>query len=143
MESRRQHTARGTRWTTRVAAFCPAVAVLLAALAICLEVTAHGQSAPATASMTTVSAAAVPAGTPAGHHGTTAAHSTDCLPGDACCRLAAEGLRAVLATPAQPLPAVLSRMPGLPLLPDTASRSPGAAPACHAPDLHVLQVQRT
>ncbi|GHG01713.1 hypothetical protein GCM10018777_10470 [Streptomyces albogriseolus] len=142
MGSLRQHTARGTWWTTRIAALCPALAVLLAALVICLGAVAHGQSTPATASMTTMSATAAPTDTPAEHHATTAAHPSDCLPGDVCCR-PADGVRAVLATPSQPLPAVLPRMPDLPRQPDTPALSTGPASACLAPDLHVLQVQRT
>lgn len=144
MGSRTQHTARGLWWTTRIAALCPAVGVLLAALVICLGLVAHGHSALAHASMTTMSAAtAVPSSTPAEHHATTAAHPSGCLPGDVCCRPAADDVRAVLATPAHPLPAVLSRMPDITRQPDTSSRFTEAASACRAPDLHVLQVQRT
>ncbi|WP_328690214.1 hypothetical protein OHA74_13650 [Streptomyces phaeochromogenes] len=143
MGSRTQHTARGTRWTTRIAAFCPALAVLLAALVICLGSVAHGQSAPDTASMTTMSATAVPTGTPAEHHAATSAHPSGCLPGDVCCRPATDSAQAVLAAPAQPHPAVLPRTPDLPGPPDTPLTSTGPAPTCRAPDLHVLQVQRT
>lgn len=144
MGSRRQHTARGTRWTTRIAALCPALAVLLAALVICLGFLAHGQSdAPAIASTTTMSATAIPTGTPVEHHATTAAHPSGCLPDDVCCSPAADGVRAVPAAPAQPLPAVLPRMPDIPKQLDTPSRFADPAPTCRAPDLHVLQVQRT
>ncbi|MBC9723917.1 hypothetical protein [Streptomyces sp. TRM68367] len=144
MGSRTQHTARGTRRTTRIAALCPALAVLLAALVICLGFLAHGQrDAPVTASTTTMSATAVPTGTPAEHHASTAAHPSDCLPGDVCCSPAADGVRAVPAAPAQPLPAVLPRLPDLPRQLNTPSRFADPAPTCRAPDLHVLQVQRT
>ncbi|MEV6174100.1 hypothetical protein AB0L99_38535 [Streptomyces sp. NPDC051954] len=143
MGSRTPHRPRGTRWTTRIAALCPALTVLLAALVICLGPTAHAQSDPATGSMTTVSAAATLTDTPAEHHAPAFAHPADCHPGDACCHRAADGVRAVLATPVQYLPAILPRMPDLPRQPDTSSRTGVPAPTCRAPDLHVLQVQRT
>ncbi|MFJ3620653.1 hypothetical protein ACIPSH_21210 [Streptomyces iakyrus] len=142
MGSRTQHTARGTRRTTRIAALCPALAVLLAGLVICLGLVGHGQST-ATVSMTTMSDTAVPTDMPAEHPATMAAHQSSCLPGDVCCRPASDGVRAVLAAPAQPLPAILPRMPDLPRQPDTARHAAQPAPACRAPDLHVLQVQRT
>ncbi|MGW0476316.1 hypothetical protein [Streptomyces coeruleorubidus] len=143
MGSRTQDTARGTRWTTRIAALCPALAVLLAALVVCLGFVGHGQSALSAASTTTVSTTAVLTGAPAGHHPTTAAHPSDCQPGDACCRAAADGVRAVLAAPAQPLPAILPHAPEIPRQPDTARLTAEPTPVCRAPDLHVLQVQRT
>ncbi|WP_210592375.1 hypothetical protein [Streptomyces sp. GESEQ-35] len=142
MGSRTQHKSRGTRWITRIAALCPALAVLLAALAICLGLAAHSQSAPATGAMTTMSAAAVVTDVPAEHHAPASAHPADCHPGDACCHPVV-GVRAVLATPVQYVPAILPRMPDLPRQPDTSSRTAAPAPACRAPDLHVLQVQRT
>ena len=136
--------ARGTRWTTRIAALCPALAVLLAALVICLGFLDHGQSdAPVTASTTRVSATAVPTSTPPEHDATTAAHPSDCLPDDVCCSPAADGVRAAPAAPTQPLPAVLPRMADLPKQLDTQPRFVDPAPTCRAPDLHVLQVQRT
>ncbi|MCX4481605.1 hypothetical protein OOK44_35080 [Streptomyces cellulosae] len=117
--------------------------VLLAVLVLCLEYAAHADSGSPAASMTTVSAPANPAGTPVGHHVTTAAHPADCPAGDMCCGPAGDRVRAVLVAPAQPLQAIMPRMPDLPRQPDTPSRSTeSAAPAC-APDLHVLQVQRT
>ncbi|MEV7069114.1 hypothetical protein AB0N97_41155 [Streptomyces collinus] len=143
MGSRPRDTARGTHWTTRIAALCPALAVLLAALVICLGFAGHGQSAPAAASTTTASTTAVLTGAPAEHHTTTAAHPSDCRPGDTCCRAAADGVRAVLAAPTQPLPAILPRTPEIPRQPDTARLTAEPTPVCRAPDLHVLQVQRT
>jgi hypothetical protein len=143
MGSRTQDTARGTHWTTRIAALCPALAVLLAALVICLGFVGHGQNTPAAASTTTASTTAVLTGAPAEHHPTTAAHPSDCQPGDACCRAAADDVRAVLATPAQPLPAILPGTPAIPRQPDAARLPAEPAPVCRAPDLHVLQVQRT
>ncbi|MFE9110505.1 hypothetical protein ACFYN9_12855 [Streptomyces collinus] len=143
MGSRTRDTARGTRWTTRIAALCPALAVLLAALVICLGFVGHGQSTLSAASTTTVSATAGVTGAPAEHHPTTAAHPSDCQPGDVCCRAVADGVRAVVAAPAQPLPAILPRTPEIPRQPDTARLAAEAPPVCRAPDLHVLQVQRT
>ncbi|WP_264927228.1 hypothetical protein [Streptomyces sp. A012304] len=85
---------------------------------------------------------AVLTGAPAEHHPATATHTSDCQPGDACCR--ADGVQAVLAAPpAPPLPAILPRTPEIPRQPDTARLAAEPAPVCHAPDLHVLQVQRT
>ncbi|MFI8893498.1 hypothetical protein [Streptomyces paradoxus] len=136
-------TARGTRWTTRIAALCPALAVLLATLVICLGFVGHGQSTAAADSTTTVSTMAVLTGAPADHHPTAATHPSDCRPGDTCCRTADDRVRAVLAVPAQPLPAVLPRTPELPRQPDTARPAAETTPVCGAPDLHVLQVQRT
>ncbi|MDT9698079.1 hypothetical protein [Streptomyces sp. P17] len=144
MGRRTQHTAREARWTTRIAGLCAALAALLAALVICLGPVAHGQSAQATASMATMSAAAAPTDIPAEHHTTTAAPPSDCPSGDdVCCRPAADGVRALLAAPAQPLTAILPRVADLPRQPDTPAQSTGPAPVCLAPDLHVLQVQRT
>ncbi|WP_051814693.1 hypothetical protein RFN58_35470 [Streptomyces iakyrus] len=143
MGSRRQHTPREAHWTTRIAALGPALAVLLAGLVICLGFVAHSERGPATTSMTSMSATTAPAGTPAGHHATTAAHPSDCPYDDVCCRSATDDVGAVPASTAQLLPAVLPRVPDLPRQPDTPSRPTDPASACRAPDLHVLQVQRT
>ncbi|MDO0932909.1 hypothetical protein QQY66_14845 [Streptomyces sp. DG2A-72] len=142
MKSRAQDATRGTRWTARIAALCPAFAVLLSALVLCLGLVTHGQSAPADASMTTVSTAAT--GSPAEQHlAAPAEHASDCPYDDMRCHRAVDAVRAVLAAPAHPLPAILPRSPDLPRPPDTARRIAGPTPACRAPDLHVLQVQRT
>ncbi|ELS56451.1 hypothetical protein STVIR_2549 [Streptomyces viridochromogenes Tue57] len=117
--------------------------MLLAALVICLGVVGHGQSTPAADSTTTVSTTGVLTGTPSEDHTTTAAHPTDCQPGDACCRASADGVRAVLAAPTQPLPAILPRTPEIPRQPDIARLAAEPTPVCLAPDLHLLQVQRT
>lgn len=145
MESRRQHTTRAAWPTTPAARLCSALAVVLAALVVCLACVSPAHSASGTASMTTVSAEALPEGTSAERHGTpsAAAHSADCPSGDVCCGSATDSVRAVLAAPAQPLPAVLPRSPDIPQQPDAASRAIPPAPTARAPDLHVLQVQRT
>ncbi|MPY52176.1 hypothetical protein [Streptomyces acidicola] len=92
--------------------------------------------------MTTTSVDSLPAGAPTSHHATTGAHPADCPYGDVCCGPAADGVRAVLAAPVQPVPAVLPSMPSVPT-PGIPSRCAEPAPTCRAPDLHVLQVQRT
>lgn len=142
MGSRTHDTTRRAWWNTRLAALCPALVVLLAALVVCLGYAAHGDSAPV-ASMTTVSTTATPTAAPAGHHLATAAHPADCPPGDVCCGAVGDSARAVLVAPAQLSQAILPRMPDLPRQPDTPTGPPEAAQADHAPDLHVLQVQRT
>jgi hypothetical protein len=147
MKSRAQDATRGTRWTARIAALCPAAAVplsvLLSALVLCLGLVTPGQSAPADAAATiSVSTAAM--GSPAGQPlAAPVAHASDCPYGDMCCHRAVDAVRAVLAAPVHPLPAILPRSPDLPRPPDTATRIAGPTPACRAPDLHVLQVQRT
>ncbi|MGP4011095.1 hypothetical protein [Streptomyces sp. 4N124] len=142
MKSRAQDATRGTRWTARLAALCPAAAVLLSVLVLCLGLVTHGQSTPADASTISMSTAAT--GSPAEQHLVApAAHASDCPYGDMCCHRAVDAVRAVLAAPAHPLPAILPRSPGLTRPPVTARRIAGPTPACRAPDLHVLQVQRT
>lgn len=140
MTNRRQFRPRGAWWTTRPAALCPALAVLLAALVVCLGPLAHATSAPAAAPATTMSAMAV---SPADHETKTVTQPADCPDGDTCCAPAAHGVHAVLAAPVQPLPVLLPRMPDLPGPPDSAPRRTEPPPATGAPDLHVLQVQRT
>ncbi|MEV1078036.1 hypothetical protein AB0I98_07230 [Streptomyces sp. NPDC050211] len=142
MKSRAQDATRGTRWTARIAALCPAAAVLLSVLVLCLGLVTHGLSAPADASTISVSTAAT--NSTAGQHLTApAAHASDCPYGDLCCHRAVDAVRAVLAAPVHPLPAILPRSPDLARSPDTARRIAGPTPACRAPDLHLLQVQRT
>lgn len=142
MESRRQHTTRAAWGTTRASGLCSALAMLLAALAVCQACVTGNSAASGAASMTTVSATTMLADSTT-HHGPEVAHPADCPSDDECCDAATDGVRAVLATPTQPLPAVLPRMPHLPRRPDTAPGSVPPAPTARAPDLHVLQVQRT
>ncbi|MER6087456.1 hypothetical protein [Streptomyces bluensis] len=148
MRSQAEHTTREAWWPTRIAALCPALLVLLATLVICLGSVSHGDSGPAGTTMTWMgpmtpaSVDALPAGAPTSHHGTTGAHSADCPYGDVCCGPAADGVRAVLAAPAQPVPVVLPSMPNTPA-PGISSRCAEPPPTGRSPDLHVLQVQRT
>nr|WP_258404854.1 hypothetical protein [Streptomyces sp. F12] len=137
-----QRRHRGAWWTTPVAALCPALAVLLAALVMCLGYTAHNASDQAAAPMTTMSATAAQTTPSATHHVKAIAHQADCPAGDVCCNPVAHGVRAVLAAPTQPPPTILPRTPSPPR-PDTPLCSTESPPTRGAPDLHVLQVQRT
>ncbi|MHB9857069.1 hypothetical protein [Streptomyces sp. YIM S03343] len=143
MENRTQHTVRGSRWTTHTAAFRTALLLVLAVMVMSLGYFSHGHGDPTTASMTAMSAPVVPADVPDGHHMAPVTHPADCPSQDVCCEPAAEGERAVLAAPIPPLPAVLPRPPDLPGPPDASSRAAPPLPTDPAPDLHVLQVQRT
>ncbi|GAA3500921.1 hypothetical protein GCM10019016_080280 [Streptomyces prasinosporus] len=143
MKPWRQQTTRAAWQTTRTAGLCSALAVLLAALTVCLACLAPGNSDADTASLTAVSAAAMPADTSTDQHGSAVAHTADCPSGYVCCRPAVDGVRAVLATPAQPVAMALPRMPDLPRQPDALSLPELTAATDRAPNLHVLQVQRT
>ncbi|MFG3364130.1 hypothetical protein ACIPWY_06730 [Streptomyces sp. NPDC090032] len=144
--SRTQRARRGAWWATRVAALCPALGMLLAALVMCLGPAAHGAdgSPPAVASATAV--------TSTQHHMQSSTHPdgvetvarrSDCPAGDTCCDPVSRGVRAVLSAPAQPHSAVLPRIPAA-AMPDPPPPGPaGLPPAVTATDLHVLQVQRT
>ncbi|MGW9028095.1 hypothetical protein ACWGQ5_28845 [Streptomyces sp. NPDC055722] len=142
MDSRTQRRRSGAWWTTPIAALCPALAVLFTALVMCLGFVAHDSGEQATAPMTTMAAAPLPADAPDQHQAMPAAHPADCPFGSACCDPAIHDVRAVMALPAQPVPAVLPRMPDLPR-PDAPSSSGVLDPPGSDPDLHVLQVQRT
>ncbi|MPY62565.1 hypothetical protein [Streptomyces spongiae] len=129
MRSQAEHTTSGAWGSTRIVALCSALLVLLATLVMCLGSVSHGDSGPVGTWMTST------------HHGTTGAHPADCPYGDVCCGPSTDGVRAVLAAPVQPVPAVLPRMPRLPA-PGASSRCAEPTPAGRSPDLHVLQVQR-
>lgn len=142
MRSRTQDVTRGAWRTTRNATLCPALAVLFAALTVCLGFAVHADSGGHVISMSSASARAV-VDTPAGHHSVPTAHLGDCPVGDVCCAPAVHGVRGVLAAPLQPQPAILPRMPDLPMRQDGPTFLAQAPPTGAAPDLHVLQVQRT
>ncbi|MBK3563602.1 hypothetical protein [Streptomyces sp. MBT62] len=141
MTGREQHRAHGAWRTTRTVALCPALAVLFAALVMCLGALAHATEAPAAAPMTTMSVTAVPADASGTHHARTFADPGGCPAGDVCCDPVAHGVRAVRTAPAEPLPAILPAVRSS-LGPGTPARCPALPPARGAPDLHVLQVQR-
>ncbi|WP_086841584.1 hypothetical protein [Streptomyces coeruleofuscus] len=141
-----QRRPRGAWWTTWARALCPALAVLLAAVVMCLEAAEHGDSRDRTAllaTMTDASGLPVPAGHPAEHHANPAVHLGDCPTGDVCCATAVHAAAAVLAAPVQPMPAILPRMPDLPRRQGDPGLLAQPPPATGAPDLHVLQVLRT
>jgi len=143
MGSRTQETTREAWRTTRTAALWAALVVLLVALVACLGFAVHADNSQAAASMTTVSAPTTPAAAPADHHAASVAHPADCPAGDVCCVPAGDRVRAVLGASAQPPHAILPRTPDIPRQPDTSPRSTEPVPTGRAPDLHVLQVQRT
>lgn len=146
MKSRAQLAQRRSRrvwWTTRAAVLCPALTVLLAALMVCLGYAAHGGNGDHAAAMTSVSGMQTPTGNPGEHHALPAAHAGDCPSGGTCCAPAVHDVRVILAAPSHPLPVLLPRMPDLPRQPGTTRFFANAPPAGAAPDLHVLQVQRT
>ncbi|MEV0634520.1 hypothetical protein AB0I77_06015 [Streptomyces sp. NPDC050619] len=128
-------------WTPRTAALCPALAVLLAALVMCLGYAAHGGTGGQAAAMTGVSAVQMPAGSAQEHRAEPAAHHHDCPAGDQCCAPAAHGVRTVI-TPLRLLPAVPPDMPNSAGQPGSPPLCTGPPPTGSAPDLHVLQVQR-
>lgn len=144
MRSRGRRTTRGAWRTTRIAARCPAPLVaLLATLALFLGSVAHGHAASTTRVMTTASAVTTQTGIPTEHRTTAAAHLNDCPAGDVCCGPVTHGVWAVPAAPTQSQPVALPRMPRLPRPPTASSGYLAPVPTGRAPDLHVLQVQRT
>ncbi|MFI1028625.1 hypothetical protein [Streptomyces sp. NPDC020951] len=131
-----QHRTRGARWTTHITFLCPALAVLLATAVMCLGYVAHGSGGHTAATTTT-------AGAPAAPHSAPVAYAGDCPSGDVCCAQAFHHVTGVLVAPVQRSAAVLPRTPGLPRRPDGRTLLARPPPAVGAPDLHVLQVQRT
>ncbi|MEV1067700.1 hypothetical protein [Streptomyces sp. NPDC050263] len=147
MRSRAQSAqTRGVRWSTPVAFLRPALAALIATAVLCLGCVTHGSGGHA-APMTTLSAgtavAAAAADAPAEPHSPPAADPGDCPYGDVCCAQALHHVTGVLAASVQPSPAVLPRRPALPRRGDGPTLLPQPPPGVDAPDLHVLQVQRT
>lgn len=142
-----QRNNRGAWWTTPPAALGPALALLLAALVMCLGYGAHSSAGSHTSPMTAMtsvsSGQATPAGIPAGHHALASAQQQECPAGDVCCAPTVHFGGAVSATPVQSAPAILPRAPGLPEPPDSPTLLAARPLPDEAPDLHVLQVQRT
>lgn len=146
MGNRGQRGNRGAWGATRtVAPLSAALAVLLAALLMCLG---HGTPGVVAqhAAPETVAAVSVERPTAAG----AAAHDTGrtvfrgiCPAGGTCCVPAVHVDGALLAAPVQAAPAVLRRLPGPAAPPDAPALPTGRPPPASAPDLHVLQVQRT
>ncbi|WP_217549825.1 hypothetical protein [Streptomyces sp. GbtcB6] len=142
MSSRTQHGRRGAWRTTRSAALCHALVMLLTALVMCLGPAAHAAADLATAPMTAMPTAGTTPTHPTEHRVVKVTHPGNCPAGDVCCAQDAHGVRAVLPTTTQPAPAVLPRIPSLPG-PAALACSLGLTPTRGAPDLHFLQVQRT
>ncbi|MFF3942453.1 hypothetical protein [Streptomyces phaeofaciens] len=147
MRSRAPLAQRGDRgaWgSTRTAALLPALAVLLGALLMCLGHGTHGVVAlhPAPTAVTVSPGQPTADGTAAHPAGRTVFRGV-CPAGGSCCVPAVHAGGAVLAAPVQTAPALLRRVPGPPTPPDTPALPTGRPPPGAAPDLHVLQVQRT
>lgn len=127
MSSRTQQHGRRAPWGWG-ATLCPVLAVLFATLVMCLGYVApHDRGELSAAPVVTVSVAQERLGSPAEH--------------DQCCGMPTREARAVLPVGAQPLPAVLPRMPAV-ARPLAYAHIRVLPPARGAPDLHVLQVQR-
>ncbi|MFD4261335.1 hypothetical protein ACFWR9_27820 [Streptomyces sp. NPDC058534] len=141
-----QRSIRGARWTTAPAALGPALALLLAALVMCLGYGAHGavggHASPVTA-MAGASSAQAPADGSIAYHTTSSVHQNDCPAGEVCCTSAIHLGGTVPVAPVQPAPAVLPRTPRLPEPPAGPPLLASRPLPDEAPDLHVLQVQRT
>lgn len=130
-----QPRTRGPWWTTHTAALCPALAVLLGALVLCLGYATHGSNGDRAAAMTGISGVQVPTGDMTDHHAVPAAHSGD--------RPAVHDVRVILAAPSHHPAVFLPRLPDLPRPVGTPAFLAHAPPTGAGPDLHVLQVQRT
>ncbi|MFJ5033838.1 hypothetical protein ACIQB5_38555 [Streptomyces sp. NPDC088560] len=142
MSGRPQCRPRSAWRSTPAAALCPALAVLLMALVMCLGSVARSAGDHAPAHMTAMSAVRTSPEGPAEHHALRVTHPGHCPTGDMCCAQDTQAARAVLPATAQPVPGVLPRNPSLPG-PATLACALGLTPTRGAPDLHVLQVQRT
>ncbi|GAA3245407.1 hypothetical protein GCM10010469_00460 [Streptomyces labedae] len=141
-----QGRPREAWWTTRAAVLCPALAVLLGAVVMCLGYAADRDSGYRTApmtSMTSVSPLPMPPGSPVEHHAMPTVHTGEYVSGDVCCSAAVHAGAAMLVAPVHPMPVVLPRMPDLPRRQDSPTLLALPSPASGAPDLHVLQVLRT
>ncbi|MGY3205900.1 hypothetical protein [Streptomyces sp. TE5632] len=139
-----QDRGHGPRWTVRTAVLCPALAVLLAALVVCLGYAGHSGAEGDAAPPTALSAdRTVAAGSPAEHPVMSLVGQGDCSPGNPCCSPVVHDVPAALGAPTQTPPLVLTRVPGFPC-PERHPAVLAQPPPVHgAPDLHVLQVQRT
>lgn len=139
-----QRRSRGAWWAAQ--ALCPALAVLLAAVVMCLGYAEHGGSgdgAVPMAAMTDATGLPMAPGDPAGQHAVPGVHLGDCPAGDECCASAVHAVAGVLAAPVQTMPVLLPRSPDGPRWQDGTALLAQPPPASGAPDLHVLQVLRT
>ncbi|MFP8958977.1 hypothetical protein ACLIYP_00090 [Streptomyces nanhaiensis] len=139
-----RNSRAGTRHTVRPAALGYALVTLLAALFMCLGTVAHHDGGLPLTIGTSDQSTTVTTGhgtDPTAGQSPTTLSREDCPSGTTCCGPAAHRSAAVLSVPAPSGPTIA------PCLPQTAavtgSSPPFSRPAgYHAPDLHVLQVQR-
>ncbi|MEU5952355.1 hypothetical protein [Streptomyces sp. NPDC047525] len=128
------------RTAARCAAFGISLATLLAVLCVCFGSAAHHDDTRVRDVMASVSAAPTGGGggaSPAEE----AALGHSCPPGDRCAS-ATHAAATALPAPEPSVPTTLVEA-GLPAAPATSHPVPRGPVHRHAPDLHVLQVQRT
>lgn len=144
MASRAQlarHRTDGRWWTTPTAALCPALAVLLAVLTVCLGHVVQRGGGDHPAPMTSVTAGITASASTVEYHAVPTVLQDGCSSRGACCAAAVQDVAGVLATSVQPVQAILP-WPNMPR-PDVSRVIPAQPPPTeNAPDLHVLQVQR-
>lgn len=140
MASGLRDTVHGERRAAaRCAAFGIGLATLLAVLCVCFGSAAHHDEPGARDVIS--SSGAAKTGAEGRGPAEEAALSHSCPPGDRCASAAHAGAIA-LPAPEPSVPTTLGEA-GLPVPPAGASPVPRAPVHRHAPDLHVLQVQRT
>ncbi|WP_069886836.1 hypothetical protein [Streptomyces luteocolor] len=118
------------------AALCAALASLVATLFLCLGTVTPDVGHAGLGHTTAV------AGAPAVEVCALTPDGTELPPSDRCCAPAAHGVRAVPASAEHALPPALRPLPHGPARP-APGPAPGRPSDHGAPDLHVLQVQRT
>jgi hypothetical protein len=150
MNSRTQHReGRGAGWGTPLAALWAVLGVLLASLAVCPghpDRADAGPTRPAAPAITASATRAPADGDATDHRAVAVEHPPNCpsgSPGSARSEHAAvHAVRTTLPGTVQALSALLPRLARLPA-PDGRPCPAGFPSARGAPDLHVLQVQRT
>lgn len=133
MASGLRDTVHGERQTAaRWAVFGIGLATLLAVLCVCFGSAAHHDDAPARDVVDVVSVSLSAEEASLGH---------SCPPGDRCAS-ATHAAAIALPAPEPSVPTTLGEagLPAAPATPHPVAREPVHR---HAPDLHVLQVQRT
>ncbi|MFC8126329.1 hypothetical protein [Streptomyces sp. NPDC057302] len=138
MRSGPRDTAHGERRTAaRCAALGVSLATLLAVLCVCFGHAAHDDETPARGLVSVSAEGATEATTETEE----AALGHSCPPGDRCAS-ATHAAATALPAPEPSVPTTLEAA-GLPAAPATSHPVPRAPIHRNAPDLHVLQVQRT
>ncbi|MGI5452583.1 hypothetical protein ACQEWB_05240 [Streptomyces sp. CA-249302] len=143
MGSHIQHTSRDAWWTRCVATLGPALAVLLAVLVICGAHLAHSGGSPASAERDGGSGSASVVAGSAERKVAASLHPADGSSGTVCCGSIGAVVRALPTVPVPHLPTVLPGTADLSRPSTSAPRLTALTWDCRAPDLHVLQVQRT